>query len=120
MEIAGAFLLRNAERTVLAAAQVAVRRGMSLQAEPLARRHLRIGRIVRRADVCRGTCGLEAFGLRLEMGLAEATRLARTAVAVNLRVRLLAPVPAAFPAEITFSSSQSGIIPSTIACFGEM
>ncbi len=31
-----------------------------------------------------------------------------------------APVPAALPAEVTFARSQSGIMPSTIACLGEI
>ena len=31
-----------------------------------------------------------------------------------------APVPAALPAEVTRARSQSGIMPSTMACFGEI
>ena len=38
--------------------------------------------------------------------------------APTLQSAIRAPVPAAFPALVTFSSGTSGIIPSTIACFG--
>ena len=40
--------------------------------------------------------------------------------AAAFRSAMRAPVPAALPAEVTRARSQSGIMPSTIACFGEI
>ena len=44
--------------------------------------------------------------------------ISRRAAAFSSAMR--APVPAALPAEVTLSSGQSGIIPRTIACSGEI